>query len=781
MSQDACSGFQSDGWNCVCWNYPGNGLPEPSANGNPSYPCHVRSVNSYTWVQQGENSCKDRDGQVYNYCSKDMLSGTETMVECQAAVDTLDQVWIAGLGWQASSNGGGICVIHMMSQDACSGFQSDGWNCVCWNYPGNGLPEPSANGNPSYPCHVRSDEGCEERDRDTVACSTNACVALKNDATAVVWGEASQGGDASSVDLTNVAEVHCGGHACVARKKDGTAVAWGQSQYGGDASSVDLTNVVYAMCASQYVCVARKNDGTAVAWGHSSYGGDASNVDLTNVADIMCGGQGQCVARKNDGTAVAWGKGSVGGDASGVDLTNVAETMCGGHGCVARKNDGTVVAWGMTGYGGNAPQLTNVADVQCGMYACVARKNDGTAVVWGASSYGGSASGVDLTNVVDAMCGGSACVARKSDGTGVVWGHSERGGDASSVDLTDLADAMCANYACIARKNDGTVVVWGWDIYGQTDTSGVDLTNVAYAMCGYYACVARKNDGTAVVWGLSDKGGDASGVDLTNILDPSCPPAAAPAPTLVLDGSYCYSSGTPNGGNSGYKVLGNLLEESLESCAALVQAEDSSAMFFVYEAKYKNCFVHKEADKRRTICTEDSGEMGFHHNFDTYRIDQQGSSSGTCDTYTYVTDCTSRTYEDSVAYCADQGMVIASFHSDADVAQIGTEPTCSAYLGGESTGAGHEWIWRDGSSWTYTYSVNDGLDGLSSTRLVWKTDGLWHDHGHGSVGFGVICKSCSSTSSSSSSSSGRRVLESQQSDDYPVAKQYALRARLLRL
>merc|ERR1719336_746572 len=95
-------------------------------------------------------------------------------------------------------------------------------------------------------------------------------------------------------------------------------------------------------------------------------------------------------------------------------------------------------------------------------------------------------------------------------------------------------------------------------------------------------------------------------------------------------------------------------------------------------------------------------------------------SSGTCDTY--VTDCTSRTYEDSVAYCADQGMTIASFHSDADIAQIGTAPTCNAYLGGESTGAGYEWTWRDGSPWTYTYHVNDGLDGLSSTRLVFKTD-----------------------------------------------------------
>jgi len=100
--------------------------------------------------------------------------------------------------------------------------------------------------------------------------------------------------------------------------------------------------------------------------------------------------------------------------------------------------------------------------------------------------------------------------------------------------------------------------------------------------------------------------------------------AAAPVPTLVLDGSYCYSSGTPNGVHSGYMLLGSENQESLESCAALVQAEDSSAMYFVYEAKYENCFLHSDAEKRRTICAGDSELMGFHPNFDTYRFEQPG-------------------------------------------------------------------------------------------------------------------------------------------------------------
>ena len=60
---------------------------------------------------------------------------------------------------------------------------------------------------------------------------------------AVAWGSSDYGGDASAVDLTNVADISCGGPACVARKNDGSAVAWGSSDWGGDASAVDLTNI----------------------------------------------------------------------------------------------------------------------------------------------------------------------------------------------------------------------------------------------------------------------------------------------------------------------------------------------------------------------------------------------------------------------------------------------------------------------------------------------------------------------------------------------------------
>ena len=46
--------------------------------------------------------------------------------------------------------------------------------------------------------------------------------------------------------VADVADAMCGGYACVARKNDGTAVAWGHGSNGGDTSNVDLTNIADA-------------------------------------------------------------------------------------------------------------------------------------------------------------------------------------------------------------------------------------------------------------------------------------------------------------------------------------------------------------------------------------------------------------------------------------------------------------------------------------------------------------------------------------------------------
>merc|ERR1712166_1096922 len=89
-----------------------------------------------------------------------------------------------------------------------------------------------------------------------------------------------------------------------------TGKVWGNSGFGGDASSVDLTNLVDISCG-WWACVGLKADGTGVAWGNSGFGGDPGSADLTNLIDIRCGGARRsylstnaCVARKSDGTGL---------------------------------------------------------------------------------------------------------------------------------------------------------------------------------------------------------------------------------------------------------------------------------------------------------------------------------------------------------------------------------------------------------------------------------------------------------------------------------------------
>jgi len=98
------------------------------------------------------------------------------------------------------------------------------------------------------------------------------------------------GGDASGVDLSSgVVSAMCGGYACVAVKADGSAVVWGDPARGGEA---DLSSgVATAMCGWE-ACVAVKEDNSAVAWGYKSAGGDAAGTSMLPdiiTADITSG------------------------------------------------------------------------------------------------------------------------------------------------------------------------------------------------------------------------------------------------------------------------------------------------------------------------------------------------------------------------------------------------------------------------------------------------------------------------------------------------------------
>merc|ERR1711970_1198784 len=158
----------------------------------------------------------------------------------------------------------------------------------------------------------------------------------------------------SAVDLTSVSEISCNWYSCVAVKTDGTAVAWGHATYGGDASSVDLTSIAGATCGP-YQCIAWKNDGSVVQWGYTR----GSVPAITNVIEARCW-RYQCMARSSDGTAVIWGVNNFGGTPSGVHLTNVAHISC-GYGCVVLKNDRTAEALGHY-YDASNVGLTNLRE-----------------------------------------------------------------------------------------------------------------------------------------------------------------------------------------------------------------------------------------------------------------------------------------------------------------------------------------------------------------------------------------------------------------------------------
>ncbi len=74
--------------------------------------------------------------------------------------------------------------------------------------------------------------------------------------------------------------------------------------------------------------------------------------------------------------------------------------------------------------------------------------------------------------------------------------------------------SVCAS---AALKFDGTVVAWGDADYGG-DATGVDLSNVVRVFSTTYAFAALKSDQSVVAWGDADYGGDASEVDLTNVV-----------------------------------------------------------------------------------------------------------------------------------------------------------------------------------------------------------------------------------------------------------------------
>jgi len=156
----------------------------------------------------------------------------------------------------------------------------------------------------------------------------------------------------------------------------------------------------------------------------------------------------------------------------------------------------------------------------------------------------------------------------------------------------------------VAFKNDGTAEAWGQSGRGG-DASNVDLTNVVDAMCGTYACVAVKNDGTAEAWGHSSFGGDASSVDLTNVAHAMCGGNACVA--VKNDGTAEAWGRSSNGGDASDVDLTNVVHAMCGYYACVAVKNDGTAEAWGSSGKGGDASSVDLTNVQTTICSASDG------------------------------------------------------------------------------------------------------------------------------------------------------------------------------
>ncbi|CAE8678786.1 unnamed protein product, partial [Polarella glacialis] len=341
--------------------------------------------------------------------------------------------------------------------------------------------------------------------------------------------------------------------AFAAIKTGGSAVTWGNAEYGGDASAVAplLAGGVVQICGNTSAFAAIKANGSVVTWGFAGNGGDSSAVAplLAEGVVQVCGSRCAFVAIKANGSVVTWGSADVGGDSSAVAplLAEGVVQVCGTNfSFAAIKANGSVVTWGSAGKGGDssavAPLLAEgVVQICVTGCAFAAIKANGSVVTWGITEHGGDSSAVAplLAEGVVQVCGNQfAFAAIKANGSVVTWGFAGNGGDSSAVapllaegivlyksaesDSSAVAALLaydvvqvCGNqFAFAAIKANGSVVTWGGaDVGGDSSAVAPLLAEGVVQVCGNTSAFAAiKANGSVVTWGGPGKGGDSSAV-----------------------------------------------------------------------------------------------------------------------------------------------------------------------------------------------------------------------------------------------------------------------------
>jgi len=552
-------------------------------------------------------------------------------------------------------------------------------------------------------------------------------VVIKNDGTAISWGQTAYMHGYSG-PYTNVREAHCGGYLCVALKNDGSVVSWGPHWYNQDnrfstlVSQGHLSSDIAKVQCGISACLAVKSDGRVFTWGHRKFGGDSRNVDLTNMAlDFPCESSTAASAESADCAL-----------RESDDIFVKRAVMCGGEACVAIKNDEqrTAVVWGRVNMheGSHAGDistvdLTNVAQATCGYWECAVLKTDGSAQAWGQDYYNNGADALNLPDRRDITmidCGHSSCVALTSNGDALFWGGEAYMGDlapGSSVTGYNFVDAGCGASACWAMKPDSSVMTWGMR---QDNIPEGALTDVKKVQCGGSKCVSISNQGRLYTWGSRGYGGDLEprNVGDATIADAMCGPYVCIA---VSDQGEVFTWGSWH---------------QLPNRAPATATDVASA-----HCGYGACVVIKNDGTAISW-----GQTAYMHGY-----------SGP---YTNVRE----------AHCG--GYLCVALKNDGSVVSWGPH-----------------WYNQDNRFSTLVSQGHLSSDiakvqcGISACLAV-KSDGRVFTWGHRK--FGGDSRNVDLTNMAldfpcESSTAGRRVLKSQQLDDYSVAEQHALLNRLLRL
>lgn len=353
-----------------------------------------------------------------------------------------------------------------------------------------------------------------------IAVSGSAFAALTGRGHVVVWGHASHGGDASSVQerLCDIAMVYGNHYAFAAVSADGRVTTWGHPNYSGDSMSVrhKLHNVTQIV-STHSAFAALDADGAFTAWGLGDAGGDSDAVQCHGSRVIrLCSTLNAIAALTVDGHVFAWGDAGFGGDCREVQdqLINIKQDFSTDYAFAALTHADTVVAWGHSAFGGKVPpsvqkrlmrdKVRNVfstktcfgavlldkrlvtwgndfdarrSEIQAqlhdivsmygtGTTALAALKEDLRVVAWGAHRWQGCPEPGVRSLLVDVkhICSTPAAFAAlRTDGTVVTWGQSEAGGDSSHVQhaLKHIVDVYGGRDGFVAIQESGTVVRWG--------------------------------------------------------------------------------------------------------------------------------------------------------------------------------------------------------------------------------------------------------------------------------------------------------------------------------